>query len=75
MDASYQVWSKSFHTFVRRNRIQIVISGQWADDTERLCAMEPRLRLRRFRLERSSNSGSLDQKTSAKPTELTTGDS
>ena len=24
-----------------------VISGQWADDTERLCAMEPRLRLKR----------------------------
>ena len=25
-----------------------VISGQWADDNERLCAMEPRLRLGRF---------------------------
>ena len=32
-----------------------IISGQWADDNERLCAMEPRLRLRRFRLERGSN--------------------
>ena len=29
-----------------------VISGRWADDNERLCAMEFRLRLRRFRLER-----------------------
>ena len=25
-----------------------VISGRWADDNERLCAMEPRLRLKRF---------------------------
>ena len=32
-----------------------VISGQWADDNERLCAMEFRLWLRRFRLERGSN--------------------
>ena len=38
-----------------------VISGRWADDNERLCAMGPRLRLRRFRLERGSNSGPLDQ--------------
>ena len=30
-----------------------VISGRWADDGERLCAMETRLRLRRFRLERA----------------------
>ena len=34
-----------------------VIAGQWADDIERLCAMEPRLRLRRFRLELGSNPG------------------
>ena len=26
-----------------------VISGQWADENERLCAMKLRLRLRRFR--------------------------
>ena len=39
-------------------------------DNERLCAMEPRLRLRRFRLERDSNSGLLDQQASANPTEL-----
>ena len=32
-----------------------VISGRWADDNERLCAMKPRLRLRRFRPERGSN--------------------
>ena len=32
-----------------------VISGRWADDNERLCAMELRLRLRRFRHERASN--------------------
>ena len=28
-----------------------VISGRCSDDNERLCAMEPRLRLRRFHLE------------------------
>ena len=33
-----------------------VISGRWKVDNERLCAMELRLRLRRFRLERGSNS-------------------
>ena len=38
-----------------------VISGQWAADNERLYAMEPRLRLRRFRLERGSNPEPLDQ--------------
>ena len=31
-------------------------SGQWADDNEMLCAMEPRLWLRRFHVERGSNS-------------------
>ena len=40
-----------------------VISGRWADDNERLCAMEARLRLRRFRLERGSRA--LDQLASA----------
>ena len=34
-------------------------------DNERLCAMEPRLQLRRFPLERGSNSGPLDQQASA----------
>ena len=38
-----------------------VISGRWANDNERLCAMEHRLQLRRFRLERGSNSVPLDQ--------------
>ena len=38
-----------------------VMSGQLADDNERLRAMEPRLRLRKFRLERGSNSGPLHQ--------------
>ena len=33
-----------------------VISGRWEVDNERLCAMERRLRLRRFCLERGSNS-------------------
>ena len=33
-----------------------VISGRCWDDNERLCAMEPHLRLRRFHLERGSNS-------------------
>ena len=33
-----------------------VISGQWDVDIKRLCAMELRLRLRIFRLERESNS-------------------
>ena len=35
--------------------------GQWEDDNERLCEMEPRLRLRRFRLEWDSNKRLLDQ--------------
>ena len=33
-----------------------VISGRLKVDNERLCAMELRLRLRRFRFERASNS-------------------
>ena len=39
-----------------------VISGQWADDNERLCAMKPHLRLRKFCPKaRTGNLGSLDQ--------------
>ena len=34
-----------------------VISGRWADDNERLCAMIPGLRLRRVRLERGIKPG------------------
>ena len=33
-----------------------VISGRWEVDNERLCAIELRLRLRRYRLELGSNS-------------------
>ena len=36
-----------------------IISGRWADDIERLCALEPRLQLRGFRFERGSNPGPL----------------
>ena len=39
----------------------LVISGQGTGDNERLYAMEPCLRLRRFRLEQSSNTGVSDQ--------------
>ena len=39
----------------------ILVSGQWADDNERLCAMEPCLRLRRFHLEQGLNLGPLEQ--------------
>ena len=38
-----------------------VISGRWADENKRLCTMIPSLWLRRFCLERDSNSGPLDQ--------------
>ena len=53
-------WMDDLQFYVHFNNIS-VISGRRADDNERLCAMEPRLRLRRFRLERGSNSGLLDQ--------------
>ena len=46
--------------YVLFNSISI-IAGQPADDDERLCAMELRLRLRRIRFERGSNPGPLDQ--------------
>ena len=39
----------------------LVISGQLADYNERLCAMDPRLRLRGFHLEWGSNPGPLDK--------------
>ena len=42
-----------------------VISERRADDNERLCAMEPCLWFRSFRLERGSNSEPLDQYSSA----------
>ena len=53
-------WMNDLRFYVLFNSIA-VISGRWADNNERLSAMEPRLRLRRFRLERGSNPGPLDQ--------------
>ena len=42
-----------------------VISGQWADDNERLCTMEPCLQLRRFCFEQGLNSGTVKSVGSA----------
>ena len=42
-------WMDDWGFYVLFNSI-LVISGQWADDNERLCAMEPCLQLRIFRL-------------------------
>ena len=53
-------WMNDLRFNVLFNSIS-VISEQLADDNERLCAMEPHLRLRRFRLERGSNLRPLDQ--------------
>ena len=60
-------WMGVLQFYILFNSIS-VISGQWADDNIRLCAMEPCLQLRRFRLEQGSNSGPLDQLASPKPT-------
>ena len=40
-------WMDGLRLYVLFNSIS-VISGRWANVNERLCAMEPRLRLRRF---------------------------
>ena len=53
-------WMDDLRFYVLFNSVS-VISGRWADDNERVCAMEPRLRLGRFCLERGSNPGPLDQ--------------
>ena len=53
-------WMDELLFYVLFNSIPI-ISGLWADDNEMLCALEPRLGLRRFRLERGSNPGPLEQ--------------
>ena len=45
-------WMDDLRFYVFFNRIS-VISGRWADDNDRLCAMETILGLRRFRLERA----------------------
>ena len=46
--------------YVFSNNIS-VISGSWAEDNERVCAMEPYLQLRRFPLEQGMIPGLLDQ--------------
>ena len=53
-------WIDDLRLYVLFNSMS-VISGRWADDNERVCAMEPRKRLKRFRLEQGSNPGPLDQ--------------
>ena len=53
-------WMDDLQFYVLFNSIS-VISGRCVDDNKRPCAMEPCLRLRRFRLEQGSNLGRLDQ--------------
>ena len=48
-------WMDELRFYVLLNSISVT-SGRCLDDNERLCAMELRLRLKRFRLERGSNS-------------------
>ena len=45
------VWLNDLRFYVLFKSVS-VISGRWEVDNERLCAMELRLQLRRFRLER-----------------------
>ena len=47
-------WIDDFRFYVLLTSIS-VISGRWEVDNERLCAMELRLLLKRFRLERDRN--------------------
>ena len=47
-------WIDDLRFYALFNSISF-ISGRCLDDNERLCAVELRLRLRRFRLERGSN--------------------
>ena len=53
-------WLNDLRFYVLFNSIS-VISERGEVDNERLCAMESRITLRRFRLERGSNSRPLDQ--------------
>ena len=53
-------WMDDLQFYVLFNSIS-VLSGQWDVDNERRCAMEHCLWLRRFCLERGSNSGPSDQ--------------
>ena len=48
-------WMDDFRFYVLFIRIS-VISGQWPGDNERLCAIEPHLRLGGFRVQGPSNS-------------------
>ena len=54
-DLACNRWMDDLRFYVLFNSVP-VISGRWEVDNERLCAMELRLRLRKFRLERGSNS-------------------
>ena len=58
MDGWMDGWMDGLRLYVLFNIIS-VISGRSADDNERLCAMEPCLRLRRFRLGLSWDPGPL----------------
>ena len=53
-------WMADLRFYVLFNSMS-VISGRRAEENDLLCAMEPRLRLRRFRLERGSNPEPIDQ--------------
>ena len=44
-------WMDDLRFYALFNSITVT-SGRWADDNERLCTMEPRLRLKRFHIER-----------------------
>ena len=53
------VWMDDLQFYILFKSIS-VIAGRWADDNERLCAVEPC-----FAVERNSNSGLLDRRASA----------
>ena len=53
-------WMDDLRFYVLVNSIS-VISGKWEDDNERLCAMEPRLRLNKSSPLSGLNSRPLDQ--------------
>ena len=51
-------WMDDFRFYAIFNSSS-VISGRWGHDEEKLCAVKPALRLRRFCIERDSNPGPL----------------
>ena len=53
-------WMDDLGFYILSNSIT-VISGKWAGDNERLCAMEPHLQFRRFQLKQGLHPGPLDQ--------------